>query len=339
MPFATAVPLGHGGTGEVLKAWDEERGRYVALKLLHRTDPESLARLQREARAQARIDHPNICDVYDVSETEEGRPYIAMRYVDGLPLDQALRDEPLERRLEVIADVAETVQAAHAHSLIHRDLKPGNILVERDDEGRFHPFVLDFGLVRHEGLPGATATGEVLGTPGYLSPEQAAGQRDIDRRSDVFALGILIYELIAGVNPFLGASKVDSLVRAVDAAPPRLRSAAPQVPRSLEAIEGFVVASEGEERSAEGVVADAVGEVAGGLDEAAERVDLPRQAGRGVGEVVGRQELLEARLRFDLAGPAGELVGDGGAGVGAALADHPDRAGGERREQARRRHR
>ncbi|MEM1183018.1 MAG: serine/threonine-protein kinase, partial [Acidobacteriota bacterium] len=236
MPFATAVPLGHGGTGEVLKAWDEERGVYVALKLLHRTDPESLARLQREARAQGRLDHPNICDVYEVSETADGRPYIAMRFVDGLPLDEALADEPLERRLEVMASVAETVQAAHAESLIHRDLKPGNILVERRGDGRLHPFVLDFGLVRHEGVPGATGTGEVLGTPGYLSPEQASGSRDIDRRSDVFSLGIVLYELISGVNPFRGESKVDSLMRSINAAPPRLRTHAPQVASSLEAI-------------------------------------------------------------------------------------------------------
>ncbi len=236
MPFATAIPLGQGGTGEVLKAWDEERGCHVALKLLHRGDPDSLARLQREARAQARLDHPNICDVYEVAETPDGRPYIAMRFVDGLPLDEALENEPLERRLEVLAEVAETVQAAHAQSLIHRDLKPGNILVERRDDDRLHPFVLDFGIVRLEGVPGATATGEVLGTPGYLSPEQASGSREIDRRSDVFVLGILLYELIAGHNPFVGDSKVDSLMRVLRCAAPRLRTLVPQVPASLEAI-------------------------------------------------------------------------------------------------------
>ncbi|MEM1206829.1 MAG: protein kinase [Acidobacteriota bacterium] len=236
MPFATAVPLGRGATGEVLKAWDEEHGRHVALKLLHRTDPESLARLQREARAQRRIDHPNICDVYGVSETPDGRPYIAMRFVDGLPLGEALKGEPLERKLDVMATVAETVQAAHAQSLIHRDLKPGNILVERRDDGRLHPFVLDFGIVRMEDVPGATVTGEVLGTPGYLSPEQASGSRGIDRRSDVFALGVLLYELVAGHNPFLGGSKVESLLRVLEGPPPPLRSAAPQVPADLEAI-------------------------------------------------------------------------------------------------------
>ncbi|MEM8961802.1 MAG: protein kinase [Acidobacteriota bacterium] len=244
MRYATAVPLGRGGAGEVYKAWDADNERFVALKLLSRDDPEAVARLQREARAQARLDHPNICQIYEVGESEDGRPFIAMRYVDGVALDAAVQDRPLEERLALLAEIADTVQVAHQAGLIHRDLKPSNILVETEPDGGLHPFVLDFGIVRVEDLPAATITGDVLGTPGYLSPEQARGDKHIDRRSDVFTLGILLFELIADHNPFAADSKVDAFLKALDPTPPRLRQHVPQVSRRLEAIVDRALAPE-----------------------------------------------------------------------------------------------
>lgn len=236
MRFETAVPLGRGATGEVLKAWDPGLERWVALKFLRSDDPHLLARMQREARLQARLRHPNVAEVYDVGEWE-GRPFIAMQLIEGLPLDQAIRDLPLEQRVRLLAVVARAVHAAHTEGLIHRDLKPGNILVEMGADGTAVPFVLDFGIAREIAARGETLTGQMLGTPGYLSPEQARGETArLDRRSDVFSLGAVLYEVLTGVRPFGGDSAVDALVQVLerDPVPPRRRM--PGLPRDLETI-------------------------------------------------------------------------------------------------------
>jgi tetratricopeptide (TPR) repeat protein/predicted Ser/Thr protein kinase len=234
--FETAVPLGRGATGEVLKAWDPRLERWVALKFLRSDDPSLLARMQREARLQARLRHPNVAEVYDVGEWE-GRPYIAMQLIEGVPLDQAVRDLSLEQRVRLLAVVAHAVHAAHAEGLIHRDLKPGNIMVEPGADGTPVPYVLDFGIAREAAVRGETVTGQMLGTPGYLSPEQARGETArLDRRSDVFSLGAVLYEVLTGARPFGGDSPVDALVQVLerDPLPPRRR--VPGLPRDLETI-------------------------------------------------------------------------------------------------------
>jgi hypothetical protein len=234
--YSTAVPVGQGASGEVLKAWDPHLERFVALKLLRSDDPAQVARMQREARLQAKLSHPNIADVYEVGELD-GRPYIAMQLVEGLPLDQALGIEPLERRVRVLATIARAVHAAHEEGLVHRDLKPGNLLVERDGEGALVPYVLDFGIAREEAAAGQTETGQMIGTPGYLSPEQARGETTrLDRRSDVFALGVVIYEVVTGARAFAAASAVESLLLVLDGEPPRPRSVVPSLPRDLETV-------------------------------------------------------------------------------------------------------
>ncbi len=235
MKHDTAVPIGSGGMGEVFKAWDPDLERFVALKYLRHDDPVLVERLLREARAQARVDHPSVCKVYEVGD-EDGCPYIAMEYVDGRPLDEAARDLSLEQKVLLVRRVADAVQAAHAAGLVHRDLKPANILVT-DDGGEPHPYVLDFGIARMEELAGLTLTGQIVGTPGYLSPEQARGDTDaIDRRTDVFSLGVIFYELIGGVRPFAGDSTVEVLVHLLDGDPPPLKARAPHVPRDLETV-------------------------------------------------------------------------------------------------------
>ena len=234
--YETAVPLGQGASGEVLRAWDPRLGRAVAVKMLRSDDPELVARMQREARLQAKVRHPNVAEVYDVG-TWDGRPYIAMRLVEGEPLDRALAGLPIERRVRVLATVARAVHAAHSVGLIHRDLKPGNILAEVDGDGAVEPVVVDFGIAREAAVAGETVTGQMIGTPGYMSPEQARGETTrLDRRSDVFSLGAVLYEVLTGRPPFAGESAVDSLVQVLekDPVPPRRRVRG--LPRDLETI-------------------------------------------------------------------------------------------------------
>ncbi len=219
MNYDTAVPVGRGAVGEVYKAWDPDLERWVALKYLRFHDAESVARMFAEARAQARIDHPNVCKVYQVGE-ENDRPFIAMQYIEGHPLDEVAADLSVERKVRLVRLVCDAVQAAHSASLIHRDLKPTNILVATEESGELTPYVVDFGIARELAVEGLTATGQALGTPGYMSPEQARGEvTTLDRRSDVFSLGVILYEILSGARPFAASSDFDSMVKVMQEDP------------------------------------------------------------------------------------------------------------------------
>ena len=234
--YETAVPLGQGASGEVLRAWDPRLGRDVAVKMLRSDDPEMVARMQREARLQAKVRHPNVAEVYDVG-TWDGRPYIAMRLVEGSTLDRAVDGLPVERRVRLLATVARAVHAAHSVGLVHRDLKPGNVLVEAGADGTLEPFVVDFGIAREAAVAGETVTGQMIGTPGYMSPEQARGETTrLDRRSDVFSLGAVLYEVLTGSAPFAGGSAIDTLVRVLESEPVAPRRLVRGLPRDLETI-------------------------------------------------------------------------------------------------------
>lgn len=226
--------LGAGGMGRVYKAFDPSLGRFAALKFLRWNDPLQLERFLREARSQARVDHDNVCKVYEAGKVR-GQPYIAMQYIDGETLGSAGDLLTLEQKVQVIRDVALAIHAAHRMGLIHRDLKPGNILLERQEDGRWRPFVVDFGLAQDQEALGLTRTGSVTGTPAYLSPEQAQGQ-PIDRRSDVYSLGVVLYELLAGDVPLRAGSLAESLIKVVSESPVPLRRAEPKLPRDLETI-------------------------------------------------------------------------------------------------------
>jgi len=227
--------LGAGGMGEVYRAWDPRLQRWVALKFLHGSDPLRLARFQREAQAQARVDHPGVCRVYEVGEVE-GRPYIAMQEIAGATLDRAAREVPLEERVRLVAQVADAVHAAHRIGLIHRDLKPRNILVAWGDDG-LHPFVVDFGLARDLRISGLSVSGALSGTPGYMAPEQARGEdAALDRRADVYSLGAVLYELVAGTLPHPAANVAEAFVKLLQNEPVPLRQAAPSVPGDLETV-------------------------------------------------------------------------------------------------------
>jgi eukaryotic-like serine/threonine-protein kinase len=226
--------LGTGGMGTVFKAFDPTLGRWVALKFLHRNDAAQTRRFLREARAQARVSHPNVCQVHEVGEVE-GRPYIAMQYIEGRSLGELTEELPLETKVRLVRDVARAVHAAHRTSLIHRDLKPGNILLAREESGALHPYVVDFGLALDQDETGLSRTGMISGTPAYISPEQAQGKA-LDRRTDVYSLGVVLYEQLAGTPPFAGGNVARVLVDLVQQDPKPLRQAAPGTPEDLETI-------------------------------------------------------------------------------------------------------
>ncbi len=226
--------LGSGGMGTVFLAFDPSLDRRVALKLLHRNDPEQTGRFLREARAQARVEHPSICKVHEVGEVE-GRPYIAMQHIEGKSLAELRGELSPEAIVRLVRDVARAIQAAHKTGLIHRDLKPANILVATDDKGGHHPYVVDFGLARDQEETDLTHTGMISGTPSYLSPEQAQGM-PLDRRSDVYSLGVILYEMLSGRPPFQGTSPAHVLVRVLQEEAEPLRKIAPSVPPDLETI-------------------------------------------------------------------------------------------------------
>jgi len=228
--------IGEGGMGRIYKAEDPDLKRTVALKFLRGQEPGQLKRFLFEAQAQALMDHANICRVYEISEWQ-GQHYIAMQYVNGPTLLRAAPGLSLEAKLRIAVTVAEAVHAAHRRGLIHRDLKPANVLLEQDGAGGFKPYVLDFGLARELDAPGLTASGLVLGTTAYISPEQARGEaHHVDRRTDIYGLGATLFELFTGTPPFGEAQGLDCLRRVVEEEPPRLRSLAPQLPRDLETV-------------------------------------------------------------------------------------------------------
>src|SRR6266540_3471246 len=207
-------PLGRGGMGEVYLALDTRLGRKVAVKLLldeFTTDAERLRRFEQEARAASALNHPNIITVYEIGEIE-GRRFIVTEYVEGETLRQRMESAPqrrirLSEALEIAAQVAAALQAAHEAGITHRDIKPENVMSRSDGLVK----VLDFGLAKLSGArpssqpPAAeslnTRSGTVMGTASYMSPEQARGEK-VDHRTDIFSLGVMLYEMLAGRRPF-----------------------------------------------------------------------------------------------------------------------------------------
>jgi serine/threonine-protein kinase len=228
--------LGAGGMGRVFKARDPRLDRHVALKLIHGHDPVMVQRFFQEARSQARVEHPHVCKVYEVGEVE-GHPYIAMQYVDGESLKDAARQMSLDQKVSVMKDVAEGLHAAHRLGLIHRDIKPTNIMLERDEGGTLHPYVLDFGLARRIDVGGPTPSSVIEGTPSYMSPEQAEGDlRFLDRRTDVYGLGATLYSIVRGKPPFVGATGAEILGRRHSEEVESLRGIDRAIPVDLDSI-------------------------------------------------------------------------------------------------------
>jgi hypothetical protein len=236
--YEVEVVLGRGGMGVVYKAWHLRLNRAVALKMLLAgpyARPEELERFLREAEAVAGLRHANIVQVHDVGDLE-GQPYFTMEFVEGGTLAQKVADtpQPAGQAAALVATLAEAIQVAHQGGIVHRDLKPANILLAADGT----PKVTDFGVARRLEDGGAlTLTGSPLGTPNYMAPEQALGQKDvIGPATDVYALGAIFYELLTGRPPFRAetAAATFQLVVAEDPVPPSRSN--PLVPRDLETI-------------------------------------------------------------------------------------------------------
>jgi serine/threonine-protein kinase len=249
LPGSTALPaafgdyelheeIGRGGMGVVYRATQKSLGRTVALKMLLRRDlasPADLARFRSEAEAAARLDHPGIVSIFEVGECE-GHPFYSMQFVEGTTLSRRLAAGRLPPReaAALLAEVADAVQAAHDRGVLHRDLKPSNILIDALGE----PHVSDFGLAKRlEGDASVTHTGAILGTPCYMSPEQAAGSRgDVGPTSDVWSLGAILYQMLTGRPPFQAATPMDTLLAVLESDPPVPRSLERGVDRDLEMI-------------------------------------------------------------------------------------------------------
>jgi serine/threonine protein kinase/Tol biopolymer transport system component len=208
--------LGEGGMGEVYRARDTRLGRDVAIKILPgrlASDPEALHRFETEAHAASALNHPNIVAVFDVGR-HEGAPYVVEELVEGKPLSGPL---PLETACDRVRQVCAGLGAAHDHGVVHRDIKPGNLLVTRDGVVK----ILDFGLAKllgEQARDGHTQSGAVMGTPGYMSPEQVRGE-PVDARSDLFSVGVVLYELLSGQKPFAAPSSVERMAATLERAP------------------------------------------------------------------------------------------------------------------------
>jgi serine/threonine protein kinase len=231
--------LGRGGMGVVYLAEQLGPRRQVALKLLLAPATVSEAfreRFLRESELAAAIDHPNVLPVYDAGETD-GVLWIAMRYVDGIDLAALLaRNGPLapEEALAICGPVAGALDAAHARGLVHRDVKPGNILLAMEDGAVTHAYLADFGLTKRVGAAGGlTVSGQVLGTIDYVAPEQVEGGR-VDGRADQYSLGCVLFECLTGVVPFRRDSELAVLWAHVHDPPPHLREYRPELPAALD---------------------------------------------------------------------------------------------------------
>jgi tetratricopeptide (TPR) repeat protein/predicted Ser/Thr protein kinase len=216
--FIRVQKLGAGGMGEVWKAWDADLGRWVALKFLKETSDEEVQRFAREAQLAGKLSHPYIAGVYEIGE-DAGRRYIAMQFIDGLTL-RALPRGDGTRMVRLVRDAARAVAYAHSQGVLHRDLKPDNLMV-RQHARDLHLYVMDFGLARAIHDERVSVTGSVVGTPAYMPPEQARGER-VDERVDVYALGATLYELLSGRPPFKGSNVYDILKAVQEEDPPPL---------------------------------------------------------------------------------------------------------------------
>ncbi|HTU59682.1 MAG TPA: serine/threonine-protein kinase, partial [Polyangiales bacterium] len=237
--------LGHGGMGSVVAAMHLGIGRRVSIKIMKLSGKHAAVRFAREGRTLAQLNHPHIVRVYDSGQLQSGRPYIVMERLDGADLEQRLRTGPI-----AVADVVRWIRqacdalaAAHSAGVVHRDLKPSNLFLVRNAKSPFIK-VLDFGISKAIHRPGShleadgvlTGTGVMMGSPRYMSPEQLRSARDVDARTDIWSLGVIMYELLTGETPF-PQRDFPGLANAIATqAPKRTRDLRPEIPGAVENI-------------------------------------------------------------------------------------------------------
>ena len=279
--------LGRGGMGEVYLAQDSKLGRKVALKLLppaFSNDEDRLRRFEREARLASSLNHPNVCVIYEIGETDDGRPFIAMEHIDGTTLRRRFAEGPLKltEAIEIALQTASALAAAHHAGVVHRDIKPENIMLRPDGYVK----VLDFGLAKLTERSAmqsdseaptfhvfSTHSGQLIGTTNYLSPEQARRQQ-LDERSDIWSLGVVLYEMLTGRMPFTGETPSHAIVAILESEPMPLAQFLPDVPAELEWIVRKALRKDREQRY------QTVKEMLGDLNEAKQRLN-DSTAGRG----------------------------------------------------------
>ena len=248
--YEVGALAGRGGMGEVYRAHDPRLERPVALKLLSERlsdDDGFRERMLKESRLAASLDHPNVVPIYEAGEAE-GRLFIAMRYVDGTDLKVLLRREGAltpERAVAIAAQVADALDAAHAKGLVHRDVKPSNVLLDQQG-GREHAYLADFGLTQSIAEAGP-ADGSLMGTVDYVAPEQIRGDQ-VDGRADVYALGCLLFETLTGTLPFTGSSDVAVVYAHLEEAPPRPSERRQGVPAAVDDVLARAMAKDPDER-------------------------------------------------------------------------------------------
>ena len=237
--------LGHGGMGAVYRARQAPLGRIVALKLMSRNllqDEAAVARFQREIQATAGLHHPNIVTAFDADHVQDTH-FLVMEYVEGESLDELLKREgqlPIEKACEYIRQVALGLQHAFEQGMAHRDIKPSNLLISQMPDGQPLVKILDMGLARFTSecreTGELTATGQIMGTPDYIAPEQARNTKDVDIRSDIFSLGCTLFRALSGRIPFRGETIMEKLSSRLLNDAPRLRNVLPDAPAELEAV-------------------------------------------------------------------------------------------------------
>jgi serine/threonine protein kinase len=251
--FRDASRIGHGGMGDILVATDSVLERQVVIKLLAErfAEDESIRqRFTREALAAARLSGAsNIVTIFDVGETDAGRPFIVMEYLPGGSLDARLRRGPIppDQALEWLEQSARALDAAHSEGIVHRDVKPGNLLLDAGD----NVHVADFGVARATGLDSLTVAGTVLGTAGYLSPEQARGE-SAGPASDLYALGVVAFELLTGERPFQRETTAAEAAAHVNEPVPSIHERNPSLPPALDRTFGRALAKDPDDRFASG---------------------------------------------------------------------------------------
>lgn len=233
--------LGEGGFGMVYEA--EQRmpiRRRVALKVLRpgSTTRELLARFEQERQMLALLNHPHIARIFDAGETEDGRPFIAMELVNGSTIDRHAKKLGEREKISLMRDVCRAVGHAHRKGIIHRDLKPSNILITQPEDGPAEPRVIDFGIAKalDGGANKTTQTGVIIGTPFYMSPEQASGSAALGPASDTWSVGVLLFEALSGQLPITGVSPANILANLLTQVPPSLATVAPALPPDLLAL-------------------------------------------------------------------------------------------------------